>query len=168
MAKRLFAGTIPDSGGTAVTIIYDGSDDLPIADPLSYINRVYFDTRFDYMHIVKNIQVSKDFVKEDVTESCGKKGKNCADIPRQGVREYNLGAHGQTYKPAILLYDMDNKKAITGTSFIQNISNNSFRLCSVRVSSTNVYLKERWFVRSETLTAISKNFKIDILNKPAE
>jgi hypothetical protein len=167
MPKRLFAGVIPNTTIAAATI-YDGPDDAPIADPLNYINRVYFDTRFDYMHVVKTIQVSKDFVKEDVTQSCGKKGKNCADIPRQGTRDHNLGAHGQTYKPAVLLYDTGSNKAITGTTFIQIVSNNSFRVCSVRVDSSNIYLKEKWFVRSNNLTAISKNFKIDILNKPAE
>jgi hypothetical protein len=166
MAKRLFAGKIPGSS-TLVTSIYDGSDDNPLNNPTGNLDRLYFDTRLDYMHIVKQIDLSQAFPEEGVTTSCGKKGKNCADIPRQGTRDYNLGQHGQSYKPTILLYDTGNARALTGTMFIQVISNNSFRLCNVRVDSTNIYLKERWFVRSNSLTAITKNFRVYVFNKPA-
>ncbi len=166
MPKRFFAGNIPGTSDV-VTSIYDGSDDNPLTNPTGHLDRMYFDTRFDYMHIVKTIELSQSFAKEDVTTNCGKKGKNCADIPRQGTRDYNLGAHGQSYKPTIMVYDTGNYRALTGTMFIQVISNNSFRLCNVRVDSTNIYLKEKWFVRSNTLSATTKNFKVYIFNKPA-
>lgn len=166
MPKRFFAGKIPGTS-TVVTSIYDGSDDNPLNSPTDHLDRLYFDTRLDYMHIVKQIDFSQSFSAENVTTNCGKKGKNCADIPRQGTNDYNLGSHGQNYKPTILLYDLNNFRAITGTMFIQVISNNSFRLCSVRVDSSNVYLKEKWFVRSNALTATTKNFRVYVLNKPA-
>lgn len=166
MPKRIFAGTIPNTT-EAVASIYDGTDDAPLTDPNGNLNRLYFDTRFDYMEHVRTITISQAFPVENVTASCGKKGKNCADIPRQGINDYNLGPHGQTYTPTIMMYDVDSGNALTGTMFIQNISNNSFRLCNVRVSATNIYLKEKWFVRSDNLTAITKNFRIFIFNKPA-
>lgn len=166
MPKRLFAGQIPGTTTVAVSI-YDGTDDAPLTAPNTNLNRMYFDTRFDYMHVVKTLSVSQEFVREDVTTDCGKKGKNCADIPRQGTRDYSLGAHGQNYAPTIMMYDIDSGRALTGTMFIQVVSNNSFRLCNVRVDATNIYLKERWFVRSNNLTETSRNFKIYVFNKPA-
>jgi len=166
MPKRLFAGQIPGTTDV-VASIYDGTDDNPLSNPLGNLDRIYFDTRFDYMHIVKTIDVSQSFVSENVTASCGKKGKNCADIPRQGTRDYVLGTHGQSYTPTILLYDITNGRALTGTMFIQVVSNNSFRLCNIRVDSNKVYLKEKWFVRSNNLPAITQNFRIYIFNKPA-
>jgi hypothetical protein len=166
MAKRLFAGKIPGTTDYAASI-YSGTDDNPLSDPTSYLDRLYFDTRLDYMHLVKTIDISIDFPFENVTQSCGKKGKNCADIPRQGTRDYNLGAHGQNYTPTCLIYDINNGRAMTGTMFIQVNSNNSFRLCNLRVDSTNIYIKEKWFVRSNSLTASTRDFRVFIFNKPA-
>jgi hypothetical protein len=166
MSKRLFAGKIPGTS-TYVTSIYSGTDDNPLSNPTAYLDRLYFDTRLDYMHLVRTIDISVAFPGEGVTTDCGKKGKNCADIPRQGTRDYDLGAHGQSYTPTCLIYDRDNGRAITGTMFIQTVSNNSFRLCSLRVSTSRIYIKEKWFVRSNNLDATNRNFRVFVFNKPA-
>jgi len=166
MSKKLFAGKIPGTS-TYVTSIYEGTDDAPLSNPSGYLNRMYFDTRFDYMHLVKQIDITINFAGEGVTTNCGKKGKNCADIPRTGTVTHNLGSHGQSYTPTCLIYDLGNAEALTGTMFIQNISNNSFRVCNFRVNSTTMYLNEKWFVRSNNLTATERNFRLYIFNKPA-
>lgn len=166
MSKRLFAGKIPGTSTYAASI-YSGTDDGPLNSPTSYLDRLYFDTRLDYMHLVKTIEISVTFPGENVTASCGKKGKNCADIPRQGTRDYNLGAHGQGYTPTCLIYDATSGRAITGTMFIQVQSNNSFRICNLRVNSSNIYIKEKWFVRSNNLPETTRSLKVYVFNKPA-
>jgi hypothetical protein len=167
MSKVLHAGAIPGTPGSNVVSIYEGGDDNPLTNPTGNLNRLYFDSRLDYLNIVGQIDTSVSFPFEAITTSCGKKGKDCSAIVRSGQRIYNLGAHGQAYTPAILLYDLGSRRAITGNMFIQTVSNTSFRLCWVVIDATYIYLKERWFVRYNDLAAIDKNYRIHIFNKPS-
>lgn len=166
MSKVLHAGLIPGTS-TSVVSIYEGGDDNPLADPVGNLGRVYFDSRLDYLNIVAQGDVSVSLPYEQITTACGKKGKDCAAIVRSGVRSYTLFAHGQSYVPAILMYDLSTSRAVTGNMFLQTISNTSFRLCWVVVDGIYVYLKERWFVRYNDLGAIDKSFRIYVFNKPA-
>ena len=166
MSKVLHAGLIPGTSSQVVSI-YEGGDDNPLYDPTGNLSRLYFDSRLDYLNIVAQGDVSVSFPFEGVTTNCGKKGKDCSAVARSGVRSYTIYAHGQSYTPAILLYDLDNSHAITGNMFIQTISNTSFRMCWVVVDSTYVYIKERWFVRYNNLDAVNRNYRIYVFNKPA-
>lgn len=166
MTKVFHAGRIPGTSNNVVSI-YEGGDDSPLTDPAGNISRVYFDTRFDYLNLVKTVDTSVSMAAEGVVTNCGKKGKDCSAIVRQGERIYNLGAHGQSYIPAVLMYDLSNSRALTGSQFVQSISNTSFRLCHVFIDSTYVYLKERWFVRYNNLPVFNANYRMYILNKPA-
>jgi len=166
MSKKLFAGRIPNTS-TVVTSIYEGPSDAPLTDYVNNIDKLYFDTRLDYMHLVATVNVSVSFAFQQVTQDCGKKGKDCSAIPRSGTVWHTLGTHNRAYTPTILLFDTDNNRALSGTMFIQNISNNSFRLCAVYVDNTSIYLRERWFVRYNALSSITRNFKVYVFNKPA-
>lgn len=166
MSKVLHAGLIPGTGQNVISI-YEGGDNAPLSNPSAYINRMYFDSRFDYLSLVATIDTSVSMPFEGITTQCGKKGKSCAAIVRSGSRSYVIAQHGQTYVPSVLIYDLSNNRALTGSQFIQSISNTSFRLCNVVVDGTNIYLRERWFVRYNDLPAYGVNYRIYILNKPA-
>lgn len=165
MSKILFGGRIPSTGETVLSI-YEGGDDNPLTNPAAYTDRMYFDSRFDYLHLASTIDTSLSMPQENITVNCGKKGKDCSAIVRSGERTYVLAAHGMAYVPAILLYDLSNNRAWTGSQFVQSISNTSFRLCHVYVDGTHIYIRERWFVRYNNLTAYDVNFRIYVLNKP--
>lgn len=166
MTKVLHAGLIPATGETVVSI-YEGGDNLPLTNPTGYLSRMYFDSRFDYLSLAATIDTSVAMPYEGMTNNCGKKGKDCSAIVRSGNRSYAIANHGQSYVPAILIYDLSNNRALTGSQFIQAVSNTSFRLCHVVVDATTIYLYERWFVRYNNLPALNVNYRIYVLNKPA-
>lgn len=166
MSKVLHAGLIPGTSETVVSI-YEGGDHNPLTNPSGYISRMFFDTRFDYLNLVATIDTSVSMPQESITERCGKKGKDCSAIVRSGERVYAIASHGQSYVPAILIYDLSNNRALTGSQFIQSISNTSFRLCHVVVDATTIYIRERWFVRYNNLPAYNVNYRVYVLNKPA-
>jgi hypothetical protein len=166
MSKVLHAGVIPGTSQQVVSI-YEGGDDAPLSNPTQHMSRMHFDTRFDYLNLVARVDASVSFPYEGITTACGKKGKDCSAIVRSGNRSFTVAAHGQAYTPAIMIYDLSNNRALTGSMFIQVISNTSFRLCWVVVDGTYVYLRERWFVRYNALPALTSNYRIYVFNKPA-
>lgn len=168
MSKVLFAGKVPNSNPVqTVTSIYEGGDDNPLYNPTGYINRVFFDTRFDYLNIVGQTDVSVNFDYQEVTQNCGKKGKDCSLIPRAGTNTFTLAAHGRDYRPAIAIFDLQTSRGVAGNRFIHAVNNTSFRLVWVLIDDTYVYLRERWFVRQTALPAKSVNLRIYYFNKPA-
>lgn len=166
MSKVLHTGKVPGTAQNVVSI-YEGGDDNPLYNPTGYLNRLFFDSRLDYLNITAQIDTSVNFPYEGVTTNCGKKGKDCSAIVRSGNRTYNIAAHGLPYKPSVILYDLSDSRALTGSMFIQTVSNTSFRLCWVVVDDTFIYIKERWFVRFNNLPALTKNYRIFAFNKPA-
>lgn len=139
----------------------------PINNPYGYINRIYFDTRFDYLNIVNTFAASIDFPYQGVTQECGKKNKDCSLVPRTGTTLYLLGYHGQSFIPAIIGYDLNTKKAFCGDQIVQVNGDSTFRLFQLLVDGNAVWIKELWYVRGQPLQANSFNFKVFIFNKPA-
>jgi hypothetical protein len=168
MSKVLFAGKVPGSNPVqTVASIYEGGDDNPLYNPTGYINRIYFDSRFDYLNIVGQTDVTVNFDYQQTTQDCGKKGKDCSLIPRSGTNNFILHAHGQNYRPAIAVFDLGTSRGVAGNRFIHAVNNTSFRLVWVLIDGIYVYLRERWFVRQTALPAKSVNLRIYYFNKPA-
>lgn len=143
-----------------------GNND-PLDNPLSHLNRVYFDTRFNYLNIVAEAEVTLNFEFRDVNkQSSGKKGKDTTLIPIEGAKIFTAYEHGLGFTPVGILYDLDTNQAISGNTFLQNIDNTSFRLLYLLSDNNYFYIKERYFVRGFPLTAISKTFKILVFNNP--
>lgn len=138
----------------------------PINNPYTNIDRIYFDTRFDYLNIVKSFSASISFPFENVTETCGKKGKDCALVPRSNIRMILLGAHGQNYIPAVIGYDLTTNRALCGDQIVQVNGVSSFRLFQLLVDENNIWIKERWYVRGQPLQANDFIFKVFVFNKP--
>lgn len=158
--------------GTGVVSIFanpknsTGNDD-PLNNPLSNLNRIHFDTRFNYLNIVAEAEVTLNFEFRDVNrQSSGKKNKSSTLIPIEGDKVYTAYRHNLGYIPAGLLYDVDNNQAISGNTFLQNIDNTSFRLLYLLADTTHFYIKERYFVRGFALPAISKTFRVLVFNNP--
>ena len=142
-------------------------DDSPLDNPLANLNRVFFDTRFNYINIVAEATVTLNFEFRDINkQSAGKKGKDTRLIPIEGEKIFTAYPHNLGYVPAGILYDLDNNQAISGNTFLQNIDNTSFRLLYLLADSTNFYIKERYFVRGFPLPAISKTFKVLTFSNP--
>ena len=140
----------------------------PIDSPYQNLDRIYFDSRFDYLNIVHSFSASISFPFEDVTQTCGKKGKNCALVPRTGVILTHLGYHGQNYIPAVLGYDLDTDRALCGDQIVQVNGTTTFRLFQLLVDQNSVWIKQRWYVKGVALQANSFNFKVFIFNKPVQ
>jgi len=168
MSKVLFAGKVPGSNPVqTVASIYEGGDDNPLYNPTGHINRIYFDSRFDYLNIVGQTDVTVNFDYQQTTQDCGKKGKDCSLIPRSGTNTFTLHAHGQNYRPAIAVFDLGTSRGVAGNRFIHAVNNTSFRLVWALIDGAYVYLRERWFVRQTPLPAKSVNLRIYYFNKPA-
>lgn len=166
MPKVLHAGKVPLTALT-VTSIYEGGDHNPLYDPLGYINRVFFDTRFDYLNIVGQADAAVNLDYQEVNQDCGKKGKDCSLIPRSGTNTFTLAAHGLNYRPAIAIVDLETSRGVAGNRFIHAVNNTSFRLVLVLIDDFYVYLREQWFVRQTALPAKTVNLRIYYFNKPA-
>jgi hypothetical protein len=143
-------------------------DDSPLNSPLSNLNRIFFDTRFNYLNIVSEANPTINFPFRDINkQNTGKKGKDTRLIPVEGEALYTAYPHNLGYVPSGLLYDLDNNQALSGNTFLQNIDNTSFRLVYLLVDDTNFYIKERFFVRGFPLPSLSKSFRILVFNNPA-
>jgi len=140
----------------------------PINSPFQNLDRIYFDTRFDYLNIVHSFSASVSFSFENVTQTCGKKGKNCALVPRTGVTLTHLGYHGQNYIPAVLGYDLNTNRALCGDQIVQVNGTTTFRLFQLLVDQNSVWIKQRWYVKGEALAEKTFIFKVFIFNKPIQ
>jgi hypothetical protein len=169
MPKVLFAGKVPGaSPPQTVASIYEGGDDNPLYNPSGYITRVFFDSRFDYLNIVRQTDVSVTFAYEGVnTQPTGKKGKNTADIPRSGANTMLIDTHNLGYTPALVIYDLQTRRGVAGNRLVHALDNKSFRFIYVAASSSVTYLRESWFVRSVALPAKTIVFRLYYFNKPA-
>lgn len=143
-------------------------DNAPLDNPLANLNRMYFDTRFNYLNIVAEAEITLNFEFRDINkQSSGKKGKDTSLIPVEGDILYTAYQHNLGYTPAGILYDIDNNQAISGNTFLQNIDNTSFRLLYLLADNDYFYIKERYFVRGFPLPSISKTFRVLVFNNPA-
>jgi hypothetical protein len=168
--RVLWAGVKDDKGLVSIfSNPKNGSgDNSPLDAPLNHLNRVFFDTRFTYLNIVAEAQVTLNFPFRDVNkQSSGKKNKDTSLIPIDGEQVYTAYAHNLGYTPMGILYDIDNNQAISGNTFLQNIDNTSFRLLYLLADNTNFYIKERYFVRGFELPSVSKSYRVLVFSNPA-
>jgi hypothetical protein len=91
----------------------------------------------------------------------GKKGSSSYNIPYSGT-ETSLGRyHGLGYSPVCFLTDI-NGNAISG-SFPMAQSGPSIRFIDLRISSTAVWIRERYFVSNQWLPFQSISFYIYVM-----
>lgn len=166
----LWAGTV--SGRKIVSIFNNptgqAGSNVPLNNPLSNLDRIYFDSRFDYLSITSKTDFVQPFSRITLnTDSNNNKGKSADEYPNQGSSIYTIYRHNLGYIPAVVLVDYDTRELVGSNMIIQNINNNSFRTLGLIMDTTNVYLKEKYFVRIEELPAITKRYTLLVFENPA-
>ena len=131
----LWAGS---TGGKQVVSIFNNptgqqGSNLPLTNPTSYLNRIYFDTRFDYL----NILWKTDFVQNYSLVTAD------ADptVTIKNTNEYTVAIHNFGFVPAAILIDYDTREIVAGHTYVQLVNNNSYRIASLAMDSSNFYIK---------------------------
>ena len=131
----LWAGS---TGGKQVVSIFNNptgqqGSNLPLTNPTSYLNRIYFDTRFDYL----NILWKTDFVQNYSLVTAD------ADptVTIKNTNEYTVAIHNFGFVPAAILIDYDTREIVAGHTYVQLVNNNSYRIASLAMDSSNFYIR---------------------------
>ena len=150
----LWAGT---TGGKKVVSIFNNptgqqGSNLPLTNPTTYLNRIYFDTRFDYLNIIQKTDFVQNYslVTADPDPTVTTKNTN----------EYTIAIHNFGYVPAAILIDYDTREIIAGHTYVQIVNNNSFRIVSLAMDSTKFYIKERNIVNANSLTTLTRRYTL--------
>ena len=150
----LWAGT---TGGKKVVSIFNNptgqqGSNLPLTNPTTYLNRIYFDTRFDYL----NILWKTDFVQNYSLVTANPD----PTVTTRNTNEYTIAIHDFGYVPAAILIDYDTREIIAGHTYVQIANNNSFRIVSFAMDSTKFYIKERNIVNIDPLTTLTRRYTL--------
>jgi hypothetical protein len=150
----LWAGT---TGGKKVVSIFNNptgqqGSNLPLTNPTTYLDRIYFDTRFDYLNILSKTDFVQNYslVTADPDPTVTTKNTN----------EYTISLHNFGYVPAAILIDYDTREIIAGHTYVQIVNNNSFRIVSLALYSTKFYIKERNIVNTDSLTTLTRRYTL--------
>jgi len=140
-------------------IVYDL--DQALYDPINNIDLMRFDTRFNYLNIIKEATFNLTYPFRDVNrQPSGKKGKDSSLVPIQGTTRYKVIDHGLGFTPAAILVDQATNRSVAGNVFAQNVDNTSFRITYLSVDASSFYITERHFVRQNSLPQLSKTYKL--------
>lgn len=167
----LWAGTV--SGRKIVSIFNNPTgqtgSNVPLNNPLPNLNRIYFDTRFDYLNVITKTDFVQSYPLVELnTDSNNNKGKSASEYPKQGSVIYTITSHNLGYVPAAILIDYDTREVIGSNMFVQNLNNNSYRTAGLMMDSVNIYLQERYLVRNEQLPALTRRYTLLIFENTAE
>jgi hypothetical protein len=157
----LWAGT---TGGKKVVSIFNNpvgqqGSNLPLTNPTTYLNRIYFDTRFDYL----NVLWKTDFVQNYSLVTANPD----PTVTTRNTNEYTIAIHDFGYVPAAILIDYDTREIIAGHTYVQIENNNSFRIVSLAMDSTKFYIKERNLVNIDSLTTLTRRYTLLAFENPA-
>jgi hypothetical protein len=166
----LWAGTV--SGRKVVSIfnnpVGQTGSNVPLNDPLPNLNRIYFDSRFDYLNIISKNDFTITYPYLELnTDPNNNKGKSASEYPRQGSTLHVITRHNLSYPPAVVLIDYDTREVIGSNMFIQNIGNNSYRTATLMVDTLNVVIKETYLVRVQPLPSMTRRYTLLIFENTA-
>ena len=157
----LWAGT---TGGKKVVSIFNNptgqqGSNLPLTNPTTYLDRIYFDTRFDYLNIIQKTDFVQNYslVTADPDPTVTTKNTN----------EYTIAIHNFGFVPAAILIDYDTREIIAGHTYVQLVNNNSFRIATLAMDSTKFYIKERHIVNIDSLTSLTRRYTLLAFENPA-
>ena len=157
----LWAGT---TGGKKVVSIFNNptgqqGSNLPLTNPTSYLSRIYFDTRFDYLNIIQKT----DFVQNYSLVSAD----TDPTVTIKNTNEYTIAIHNFGYVPAAILIDYDTREIIAGHTYVQLVNNNSYRIASLAMDDTKFYIKERHTVNIDSLNSLTRRYTLLAFENPA-
>ena len=157
----LWAGS---TGGKKVVSIFNNpagqqGSNLPLTNPTSYLSRIYFDTRFDYLNIIQKT----DFVQNYSLVSADPD----PTVTTKNTNEYTIAIHNFGYVPAAILIDYDTREIIAGHTYVQLVNNNSYRIASLAMDDTKFYIKERHTVNIDSLNSLTRRYTLLAFENPA-
>lgn len=175
MATKVFyAGKPPGSFSDVVSIFTnpDGEEgsNVPLVQPFTHLDRVCFDSRIGYFNIIRTFNFTKPFgtISTNSNPDLTKKGKTGFQVPLESDSLTFLLPHELGFTPAAILIDRDTRESICGNHILQNINNNSFRAISLYADSSFFYLKEKSYVRIDSLPALTKRYSLIIFSEPVD
>lgn len=157
----LFAGTT--SGRKVVSIFSNpagqAGSNLPLNTPTTYLDRVYFDTRFDYLNILWKTEYVQSYplIAADVTNPA---------LILKGTNLYSIGMHNFGFIPAAMLIDYDTREVIASNMYIQTVNEKSTRIASFLMDDTRFYIRERYRVQYEDLPALTRRYTLIAFSNP--
>lgn len=165
--KVLYAGKFRSQNIVSVFTNPPGQtgSNVPLSIPVEYLDRIIYDSRLDYLNITRRFAFSKPFGLIGVNTSATKKGKTGANVPIEINFTTVLAFHNLGYIPAFILLDGVTKEAVCGHVMLQNENNNSFRIIYAAADTQYIYLKEKAFIRIDSLPSLTKTFNLIIFNK---
>lgn len=158
----LFAGTT--SGRKVVSIFSNpagqAGSNLPLTTPTNYLDRVYFDTRFDYLNILWKTDYVQSYplIEIDPTDP--------SNILK-GTNTYTIGMHNFGFVPAAMLIDYDTREVIASNMYIQTVNELSTRIASFMMDDTRFYIRERYQVQYDSLPALTRRYTLIAFSNPA-
>ena len=157
----LWAGS---TGGKQVVSIFNNptgqqGSNLPLTNPTNYLNRIYFDTRFDYLHILWKTEFVQNYSLVTANSD--------PTVTTKSTNEYTVAIHDFGYVPAAILIDYDTREIIAGHTYIQLVNNNSYRIASLAMDSTKFYIKERYSVNIDSLPSLTRRYTLLAFENPA-
>lgn len=168
--KVFWAGKI---GTRAVVSIFSNpvgqaGSNTPLNNPTNNLGRVFFDSRFDYLENVVSVVFTKyhDIIQPSASTST-KKGKIGIASPIDGFTTTTVFNHNYGYIPTAMLIDSATNFALPANYFLQNVKNNSFRIISLLADTTNIYLREKYFARIDSLPSLTKQYRLLVFDNIA-
>ena len=152
----LWAGNI--QGQQVVSIFNNTTEDQgnnnPLLNRYDYLDRVYFDSRFDYLNILYQLDVTVPFA----AVSAGGSGETTTT-----VAYHNFG-----YPPVAILLDTDTREIITNGNYIHIVNFSSYRTISFLMDSTKFYVKQQYSNKLDNLPAITRRYSIIAFSATAQ
>jgi len=168
--KVFYAGKI---GTRAVVSIFSNptsqaGSNVPLNNPTANLSRVFFDSRFDYLENIVSVNFVKyhDLIQPSST-SPTKKGKVGIASPIDGFSTTTIFNHNFGYIPSAMIIDSATNLALPANYFLQNVKNNSFRVISLLADTSNIYLREKYFVRIDSLPSLTKQYRLLVFDNIA-
>ena len=155
MAKTFFAGI---KNGSYKACIYQGPDDV-INTPGNRLQDVFFHSDLAYLKSNNAITGSVSLPARTPSTSASKKKGTTVTVAAYGTASYQLTATDYTGSNVVLV-DTDNNRTVSGTTIYQQLSDDSFRVFNLTIGTSGIYLNEGYVAYSNTLPAITFNYKI--------
>ena len=172
MTTNVFwAGT---TGGKKVVSIFNNptgqtGSNLPLTNPTQYLDRVYFDTRFDYLNILWQTDFVQSFPSVSINPIVYSEGfPDGLETPNQNIITYTVALHGFGYIPAAILIDYDTREIVSSTTYIQSVNSTSYRIASLLMDSQNFYIRERYLAYQSSLPSITRRYTLLAFSNQAD
>jgi hypothetical protein len=132
-------------------------NNAPLFNPTNYLDRIYFDSRFEYLNVVYygTFTTVYDAVTADP-----------AGTPLRSSSYKTTVIHNFGYAPSAILVDIDNREIIGAQTFVQSV-NSSYRVASLQMDTDKFYIRDRYYVLGDSLPSITRRYAIIVFQHPA-